>query len=89
MDVQVVGVPDVKYGEEVFAVIRLKEGETSSVEDIKAYCQGKIARHKIPKYIKFVNDFPTTASGKIQKYKLRELAIKEFGLEAAANVETA
>ncbi|MDA8211435.1 MAG: AMP-binding protein [Clostridia bacterium] len=89
MDVQVVGVPDIKYGEEVLAVIRLKEGETSSVEEIKEYCQGKIARHKIPKYIKFVAEYPTTASGKIQKYKLRDMAIKEFGLEAAANVETA
>ena len=89
MDVQVVGVPDIKYGEEVLAVIRLKEGENSSVEEIKEYCQGKIARHKIPKYIKFVAEYPTTASGKIQKYKLRDMAIKEFGLEAAANVETA
>lgn len=89
LDVQVVGVPDIKYGEEVFAVIRLKDGESSTVEDMKEYCQGKIARHKIPKYMKFVNEFPTTASGKIQKYKIREIAIKEFGLEAAANVETA
>lgn len=89
MDVQVVGVPDIKYGEEVLAVIRLKEGETLSVEEIKEFCQGKIARHKIPKYIKFVTEYPTTASGKIQKYKLREMAIKEYGLEAAANVETA
>ena len=89
LDVQVVGVPSVKYGEEVLACIRLREGETATEEDIKAFCEGKIAKYKIPRYIKFVTEYPMTASGKIQKYKLREMAIKEYKLEDAANIETA
>ncbi|WP_102691331.1 AMP-binding protein [Rummeliibacillus pycnus] len=71
-DVQVVGVPDEKYGEEAAAWIILKDGQTSSEEEIRAFCDGKISRHKIPRYIYFVNEYPMTASGKIQKFKLRE-----------------
>ncbi|AVX20622.1 fatty-acyl-CoA synthase [Carboxydocella sporoproducens DSM 16521] len=89
LDVQVVGVPDIKYGEEVAAFIRLKEGEVLTEEEVREFCTGKIARHKIPRYIKFVDLYPCTASGKVQKFKLREMAIKEYGLEAAANIETA
>ncbi len=74
-DVQVVGIPDVKYGEEVMAWIQIKEGETATTEEIREYCKGKIARFKIPRYIEFCEAFPMTASGKIQKYKLRENAI--------------
>jgi fatty-acyl-CoA synthase len=72
--VQVVGVASRKYGEEVGAFIRLKKGAALMPEDVSDYCRGKIARYKIPKYIHFIESFPMTASGKIQKYKLRELA---------------
>ena len=89
LDVQVVGVPDIKYGEEVIAYIRLREGEEMTVEEIKEYCQGKIARYKIPRYVQIIEEFPMTASGKIQKYKLREMAIENLGLQDAASVETA
>lgn len=88
-DVQVIGVPDVKYGEEVMAVIKLRSGETATEDEIKEFCRGKIARHKIPKYVRFVDTYPMTASGKIQKYKLREWAIEELGLQEAAKIETA
>jgi fatty-acyl-CoA synthase len=74
LDVQVVGVPDAKSGEEVMAWVRLKEGESATAEEIRAYCQGKISRYKIPRYVAFCNEYPMTASGKVQKYKLRELA---------------
>jgi fatty-acyl-CoA synthase len=73
-DVQVAGVPSPKYGEEVGAFIILKEDQTYAPEDIKDFCRGQISHYKIPKYVAFVNDYPMTASGKIQKYKLREMA---------------
>jgi fatty-acyl-CoA synthase len=87
-DVYVIGVPDIRFGEEVCAWIRLKEGETATAEEIKEFCKDKIAYYKIPRYIKFVEDFPMTVTGKIQKYKMREIAAKEFQLEDAI-VETA
>ncbi len=86
-DVQVIGVPSIKYGEEVMAVIMLREGEASSEEEIREYCQGKIARYKIPKYVRFVESYPMTASGKIQKYKLRDWAVEELGLQNASSSE--
>jgi fatty-acyl-CoA synthase len=73
-DVQVVGVPSEKYGEEVAAFVQLKTGEEATAEEIIAFCKDQISFHKIPKYVYFVDEYPTTASGKIQKYKLRELA---------------
>ncbi|MGR3317198.1 MAG: AMP-binding protein [Candidatus Anammoxibacter sp.] len=73
-NVQVVGVQSKKYGEEVAAFIQLKEGETSTEEYIKDYCKDKISKHKVPEFIFFVDDYPTTASGKVKKYKLREIA---------------
>lgn len=76
--VQVVGVPDKKYGEQTACVIKLKPNEKWTPEEAKAWCEGKIAKFKIPFYIKFVNDFPMTANGKIQKYKLREILEKEI-----------
>ncbi|AGL02709.1 AMP-binding protein [Desulfoscipio gibsoniae] len=86
-DVQVVGVPSEKYGEEVMAFIQLKAGSRVSVEDIKNYCSGKIARYKIPSYIHFVDGYPTTANGKVQKFKLREMGIKELSrYENVANL---
>jgi fatty-acyl-CoA synthase len=80
LDVQVVGVPDEKYGEEVMAWIILKEGETATAEEIREFCRGKISRHKIPRYIEFTDSYPMTASGKIQKFKLREMAKQRLGL---------
>lgn len=75
-DVQVVGVPDPKYGEELMAWIILKEGEKLDAEGLRTYCKGKISHHKIPRYIEFTKEYPMTASGKIQKFKLREIAIE-------------
>ncbi|MBM7584130.1 fatty-acyl-CoA synthase [Bacillus pakistanensis] len=72
LDVQVLGVPDEVFGEEVVAWIILKEGQSLSTEEIRDYCKGKISRHKIPRYIEFTDSYPMTASGKIQKFKLRE-----------------
>lgn len=80
--VQVIGVPDRKYGEQVAAWVKLEQGATLSPEQIREFCQGKIARFKIPHYIKFVEEFPLTITGKVQKYKMREIAVKELGLEA-------
>jgi fatty-acyl-CoA synthase len=88
-NVQVIGVPDEKYGEEIQAWIELREGETATEDEVKAYCKGKIAHYKIPRYIKFVTEYPMTVTGKIQKYKMREAAVKELGLEQAARVKTA
>jgi fatty-acyl-CoA synthase len=75
-DVQVAGVPSKKYGEEVGAFIILKEGVTMSPEDVQDFCRGKISRQKIPKYVFFIDGFPMTGSGKIQKYKLREMSLE-------------
>jgi fatty-acyl-CoA synthase len=76
-DVQVVGIPDKKYGEEVAAFIRTRNGASVSAEEIRNFCKDQISFHKIPRYIYFVEEFPTTASGKIQKYKLREMALSQ------------
>jgi len=82
-DVQIYGVPDRKYGEQVMAAIILKKEIEMSEDEVRAFCKGRIANYKIPKYVKFVTSFPMTASGKIQKFKLREMAIKELHLEEA------
>jgi len=74
-DVQVVGIPDKKYGEEVAAFIQLRPGETATEEEVKAFCKDQISYHKIPRYVYFIEDYPTTASGKIQKYKLRDMVV--------------
>ena len=74
--VEVVGVPSKKYGEQVGAFIKLKAGQRLNEEDVQEFCRGKISRYKIPQFIFFVNEFPMTASGKIQKYKLRELSLE-------------
>jgi fatty-acyl-CoA synthase len=88
-DVQVIGVPDRKYVEQVAAWIKLKEGVVCSEDDIRNFCKGRIADFKIPRYIKFVDSFPMTVTGKIQKFKMREASIREWGLETAAKIETA
>ena len=79
-DVQVIGVPDEKYGEEAMACIILKEGETLTEEEMHDYIVSRLARHKVPKYIRFVDSFPMNAAGKILKYKMREQFAKELGL---------
>ena len=79
-DVQVVGVPDEKYGEEAAACIILKEGEAMTEEEMRTFMTERIARHKVPRYIKFVDAFPMNAAGKILKYKMRESLAEEFGL---------
>jgi fatty-acyl-CoA synthase len=88
-DVQVVGVPDQRYGEELMAWI-VPRGDASIDRDaIAEYCDGKIARHKVPRYVATVDEFPMTVTGKVQKFKLREMAIEQLGLEDAAAIETA
>jgi acyl-CoA synthetase (AMP-forming)/AMP-acid ligase II len=79
-DVQVIGVPDVKYGEELCAWVRLKSGQAATPEEIREFCKGQIAHYKIPRYVKFVDGFPMTVTGKIQKYLMREEMKKELGL---------
>ncbi len=88
-DVQVIGVPDAKYGEEVCAWVKFKDGEHATAEDIRAYCHGRIATYKIPRYIRFTTEFPTTVTGKIQKFRMREISIAELGLAAASVIKTA
>jgi fatty-acyl-CoA synthase len=83
-DVQVVGVPDPRYGEELCACVRLREGTTLSIEELRAHCEGRLAHFKIPRWMIVVDEFPMTVTGKVQKYKLREQAVAELGLEAAA-----
>ena len=80
-DVQVIGVPDPRYGEELCAWVRLRDGEAASEDEIRAFCQGQIAHYKIPRYVKFVDAFPMTVTGKIQKFLMREETIAELGLQ--------
>ena len=89
VDVQVVGVPDAKFGEELLAAVKLQEGANLDEEAIKAFCRGKIAHYKVPRYVNFVEDYPMTVTGKIQKFKLREMAIEELGLTDAAAIKMA
>lgn len=88
-DVQVIGVPDRKFGEEVAAWIKLRAGTEATVEEIREFCKTHLAYFKVPKYVKFVDSFPTTVTGKIQKFKMREQAIAELGLSDVAAIETA
>jgi fatty-acyl-CoA synthase len=88
-DVQVIGVPDEKYGEELCAWIRVRGGAELTAGDIRAYCTGKIAHYKIPRYVRLTTEFPMTVTGKIQKYKMRETSISELGLQAASETRTA
>ncbi len=88
-EVQIVGVPDAKYGEEVLAWIKLRAGKTATDEEIRAYCRAGLAHCKTPRYIQFVSSFPTTVTGKIQKFRIREQAVQELGLQQVAAIETA
>jgi len=89
LDVQIIGVPDRKFGEEVMAWVRLREGKSASSDELKAFCKSNLAYFKVPQYCKFVDSFPVTVTGKIQKYKMRETSIEELGLQAVAKIETA
>ena len=82
-DVQVVGVPDQRFGEELCAWIIAKPGQTLDEDEVRAFCKGKIAHYKVPRYMKFVDAFPMTITGKIQKFKIRELMQQELGLTEA------
>jgi fatty-acyl-CoA synthase len=88
-DVQVIGVPDLKYGEEIMAWIKLRDDVKATDEEIRTFCRGQIAHYKIPRYVKFVEAFPMTVSGKTQKFVMREQSTAELGLSKAAAVQTA
>jgi fatty-acyl-CoA synthase len=88
-DVQVIGVPDPRYGEELCAWVKLKEGASATEEEIRAYCRGQIATYKIPRYVLFVDAFPMTVTGKIQKFILREWAREKLPHLFAHEVQTA
>jgi fatty-acyl-CoA synthase len=88
-DVQVLGVPDERFGEEVMAWVMLKSDAQASPEEIREFCRGKIAHYKVPRYVKIADEFPMTVTGKIQKFRMREMAVAELGLQVAAGVETA
>ncbi|MBI1314834.1 AMP-binding protein [bacterium] len=88
-DVQIVGVPDRKFGEEILACVKLRSGQTVSETEIRKFCHERLAHYKTPRYVKFVDQFPTTVTGKIQKFRLREQAIEELGLSEVASLVTA
>jgi fatty-acyl-CoA synthase len=88
-DVQVIGVPDERYGEELCAWVVLNAPGAATADDIRNFCRGKIARYKVPRYVLFVDEFPMTITGKIQKYKMREETVVRLGLETAAGIVTA
>ena len=89
-DVQVIGVPDDRYGEELMAWIRMRDGEKPlTVDDVRAYCSGRLAHYKVPRYVHIVDEFPMTVTGKVRKIEMRETAIELLGLHAAATTEHA
>jgi fatty-acyl-CoA synthase len=89
VDAQVIGVPDVKYGEEIMAWVKLRDDAELTEDELKAFCKGKIAHYKVPRYVRFVPEFPMTVTGKVQKFRMRELAIEALGLHDAAGIESA
>ncbi len=88
-DVQVIGVPDERFGEEVMAWVMLRPDADATPDAIREYCRGRIAHYKVPRYVKIAEEFPMTVTGKIQKFRMREMAVEELGLQSAAAVETA
>ena len=88
-DVQVIGVPDKQYGEEIMACVVLKPGETMTEEELKEFVATHMAKHKTPRYVAFVDSFPLNAAGKILKYKMREQAVEKLNLGDASKIETA
>jgi fatty-acyl-CoA synthase len=87
-EVQVIGIPDVRLGEDVLAWVKPKEGAQLTADMIKQFCKGKIADFKIPRHVKFVDSYPMTVTGKIQKFLMREVSIREMGLEGIASTQT-
>ncbi|MDQ6649841.1 MAG: AMP-binding protein [Actinomycetota bacterium] len=88
-DVQVIGVPDERYGEELMAWVKVREGATLTTEAVRDYCAGKLAHYKVPRYVHLTDEFPMTVTGKIQKYKMRETAVQLLGLQEAAGIRNA
>jgi fatty-acyl-CoA synthase len=88
-NVQVIGVPDAKFGEELCAWVKLRPGATLSLEELREFCTGKIAHYKIPRYLRITGEFPMTVTGKVQKYKMREVSVTELDLGEAAGMQTA
>lgn len=88
-EVQVFGIPDEKFGEEITAFVKLKADAAITPEEVKAFCKGKIAKFKIPKHVRIVDEFPMTVTGKIQKFRMREMLVEELGLEKVSQIETA
>jgi fatty-acyl-CoA synthase len=88
-DVQVIGVPDEKYGEELCAWVKLRDGENATEDGVRDFCRGKLAHFKVPRYIVFVDEFPMTVTGKIRKVEMREVSVEKLGLQAAAATRTA
>ena len=88
-DAQVIGVPDEKYGEEVMAWVQLAAGESLTEDELKEFCRGKIAHFKVPRYIRFVDTFPMTVTGKVRKVEMRETSIVDLGLRTTPATETA
>jgi fatty-acyl-CoA synthase len=89
VDVQVIGVPDVRFGEEVCAWVRLRPGHTLTLDELRSFCRDRIAHYKIPRYLKVTDEFPMTVTGKVQKFRMREISIAELGLQEAAARRTA
>jgi fatty-acyl-CoA synthase len=84
-DVSVIGVPDERYGEELCAWVCLQAGAEASAEELRQFCKGALAHFKVPRYIRFTTEFPMTVTGKIQKFKMREISIDELDLQGAAS----
>ena len=84
LDASVIGVPDERYGEELMAWVRVREGATLTEDEVREFCKGRIAHFKVPRYVKFADEFPMTVTGKVQKFMMREQAIEELGLEVRA-----
>jgi fatty-acyl-CoA synthase len=89
VEVQVIGVPDLKYGEEIMAWVKLRDGADLDADGVRAFCQARIAHYKIPRYVHVTDEFPMTVTGKVQKYKMRETAVELLGLQDADRVTTA
>jgi fatty-acyl-CoA synthase len=80
-DVQVIGVPDTRFGEELMAWVKVRDGAELTEDAVKEYCRGRIAHYKVPRYVRFTEEFPMTVTGKVQKYRMREIAVAELGLQ--------
>jgi fatty-acyl-CoA synthase len=82
-DVQVVGVPDAHFGEEIMAWVKVRPGAELTEDDVRTFCRGRIAHFKVPRYVRFAEDFPMTVTGKVQKFRMREISVAELGIEMA------